>query len=93
MTNFENIKAMSIDEFAEWLAKYESWEDTPWIQWFNDNYCDKCELETGTMVDTGKEMLFAWCELHEKCKFFPDLEDIPDDKEIIKMWLEAEYVK
>jgi hypothetical protein len=41
------------------------------------------------MVDTGRKVKFAWCEFHEKCKFFPNLEEIPDDKEIIKMWLEV----
>lgn len=89
MTNFENIKAMSIDEFAEWLEQNTTWVDAPWTIWFNDNYCAKCEPEYGTMVDTGRKVTFAWCELHEKCKFFPDLEEIPGDKEIIKMWLEV----
>ena len=91
MTNFESIKAMSIDQLTEWLAQNASWEDSPWAEWFDENYCSKCATEYGTMVDTGRKVKFAWCELHEKCKFFPDLEDIPDDKEIIKMWLEVNY--
>lgn len=37
----------------------------------------------------------AYCELADesgvkRCRFFPELDDIPDNKEIIKMWLEKE---
>lgn len=93
MTNYEHITSLPLDQLTEWLAQNASWEDSPWSEWFDNNYCSKCEPEYGTMVDTGRKVKFAWCELHETCKFFPEFEGIPDDKEIIKMWLEAEYVK
>jgi hypothetical protein len=37
----------------------------------------------------------AYCELSDecgvkRCRFFPDIEDIPDNKTIIKLWLEEE---
>ena len=90
MTNYEHITSLSLDQLTEWLVQNASWEDSPWSGWFDSNYCSKCEPEYGTIVDTGRKAKFAWCELHDKCKFFTKLEDIPDDKEIIKMWLEVE---
>lgn len=90
MTIFENIKSKNIDEFAEWLDKYGMFDNSPWMNWWDKNYCKNCEHETARLVDTGREMEFAWCELHDKCKFFQNMDSIPDNKQIIKMWLETE---
>ena len=29
----------------------------------------------------------TYCELNNHCKFFPQIAEIPDNKEVIKMWL------
>lgn len=43
----------------------------------------------------GNETECAYCELADesgakRCRFFPSLDDIPDNRDVIKMWLEAE---
>jgi hypothetical protein len=37
-----------------------------------------------------RECEFAWCEINDKCIAFPELGEMPSDKEIIKLWLESE---
>ena len=92
MTNFEKIKAMSVDALAEWLERLSKRYDEPdWTCWFDENYCKKCEPVIGRYKDSHREMEFSWCELNDnKCKYFQELDEIPDEKEIIKMWLESE---
>lgn len=92
MTIFEKFKSMTIDEFADWLDKYGQFDGSPWMSWWDDKYCSKCEpikVENETYVIP---VMCAWCELHEnKCKFFPDREEMPSNKDIIKMYLEEQY--
>ena len=90
MTIFDEIKSKNIDELAEWLDKHGAFDTAPWMQWYDDNYCSKCEPETACVEGYHGENDFAWCELHGKCKFFEDLETIPDHKQTIKMWLQLE---
>lgn len=89
MTIFETFKHMTIDELADWLDKYGQFDGSPWIQWWDKKYCDKCE---GIKVDNETYygvLEYTWCELHNsKCKFFPDRKEMPSNKDIIKMWLE-----
>lgn len=89
MNNFDNFKSMNIDELVEWLDEYGNFEESPWMNWFNDTYCNnvKCPTEKAYVKDYGREMKFGWCELNGNCKFFPEFKDIPSNKEIIKMWL------
>lgn len=89
MNNFEKIKSMNIDEFTKWLDRiHAQYDETPWSDWFDENYCQKCEPETGYIDD--KKYDFSWCELNDQCKYFEDLDDIPDCEYIIKLWLESE---
>jgi len=101
MTNFEKFKSMSIDELADWLDKYGQFDGSPWMEWFNDNYCKKCESikckfseadeKLGfTPLFPGKEIDCAYCELEKHCKFFTELMEVPDNKSIIEMWLNQE---
>jgi hypothetical protein len=90
MTKFESIKSKNIDEFAEWLDKYGAYDGSEWCEWFDKNYCRKCESEYVYVEMFKNEQPCAWCELHNKCKFFEGVNDIPDNKQIIKMWLETE---
>lgn len=82
MTIFEKLKNKNIDELANWLDEYATHDTSPWYHWWDSHYCNKCE---GVEKDGMK---FAYCELHGNCKFFKDMEEIPDNKQIIKMWLE-----
>jgi hypothetical protein len=106
MTNFENLKKMSLEDFAEWLDKYGQFDHSPWSESFAEKYCDNCESIKCKYADAEEKLGFspfsysgevecAYCELADelgvkRCRFFPELEDIPDNKETIKMWLEEE---
>ncbi len=84
MTVFDNFKSNNIDELVEWLDKYMAFDNAPYLNWWDENYCKKCAAE----IQDGHE--YGWCELYNKCKFFKDMDEIPSCKEIIKMWLESE---
>ena len=90
MKVIDEFKSKTIDEFIDWLDEYCSFEDSPWVQWFDKNYCNKCPAEIGRYVDSDRDMKFAWCELYDKCRFFPDMVNVPSSKQMIKMWLESE---
>lgn len=102
MTIFESIKSKNIDEFAEWLDKYGIYDDSPWNKWWDKNYCQKCEAVTIERKEYARitgwrnwynycgDIECAWCEINKKCKYFQDLDYIPDNEEIIKIWLKSE---
>ena len=90
MTVFESIKSKNIDELSEWLDKYGAMDCSPWTKWFDENYCSKCEAEEIYVSAIDAKHECAWCELHGKCKYFQEMNDIPDNKQVIKMWLETE---
>jgi hypothetical protein len=96
MTQFENFKAMTIDQLVEWLDAYGRFDESPWIEWFDETYCNKCPAEQHYLHDcTGEQDCYvptesSWCTLNGKCKFFPDMDEEPDCKDIIKLWLESE---
>lgn len=101
MNNFEFIKSLSIDELAEWLDKHGNFDSSPWSDWFAKKYCDNCESIKCKYKYTEKALGFspysyssyggdiecAYCELENKCRFFPDLDETPDNLTTIKMWL------
>lgn len=87
MTVFDDFKTKTtIEEVAEWLNEHIAFDDTPWLRWWDNNYCKECMLE-GEPTDWSHK---AWCETNGNCKFFKDQKEIPSIKEIIKMWLESE---
>lgn len=92
MTNFDKIKSLNIDQFAEWLDSNGMWDNSPWSQWFDERYCKQCESVKAIVQNFGseRECEFAWCELEHKCKFFQSLPEEPSPKDVIKLWLEAE---
>jgi hypothetical protein len=104
MTNFEQLQSMTVEELTMWLDEHGQFDGSPWTEWFGRNYCDKCESIKCKYVDAkeklgisslsySSEVECAYCELNDHCKFFPQIEGIPDNKEVIKMWLnkEADY--
>ena len=88
MTVYENLLSKSIDELADLIDGYMLDDNEPYILWWDENYCNKCEPALGLYDDI--EMEFSWCELNNKCRFFPELDYIPNSKQIIKLWLESE---
>ena len=90
MKVFDSIKSKNIDELAEWLDKHCDFDSALWWKYWDKNYCNKCEsVVTGTNV-FGYPLEHAYCEINNNCRFFKDMDDIPDSKQIIKMWLESE---
>lgn len=95
MNNFEKLQSMGVDQLVEFLDT-NGHHDAIWWKWFEENYCNKCETTMTTIPNCDGEETWltpcvcAYCEVNGKCRFFPELEDIPDCKETIKLWLEAE---
>ena len=100
MSNFEKMKSMSIDDLAKWLDEYGQFDNSPWSNWFAKKYCNNCESikcrydEVKERLDItpfyNREIECAYCELEKKCQFFSEIEDIPNNVEVVKMWLESE---
>lgn len=84
MTIFENLKSMNIDEFAKWLEENCLYDSDPCIKWFDETYCKNCK----TVIENGRE--YAYCELNDKCRYFKDADEMPDNSQIIKLWLESQ---
>lgn len=91
MTVYENFQNKNIDELVEWIAKHWDFDGAPHWRWWDENYCKKCEsiVVRPSELD-GYEHEFAYCELNHNCRFFKEMNDIPDAKQVIKMWLESE---
>lgn len=85
MTIFESIKAKNIDEFTKWMKEFCDGDFAPWWQHYDKTYCKKCK----PIFDKGDE--YSYCELNDKCRFFMDMDYVPDVEQTIKIWLESEY--
>lgn len=91
MTNFGRLHNSTINELADWIDKYGQFDGSSWMGWFSRKYCDNCESIMCHLENSTHEFPCSWCELHDnKCKFFPDMDEAPDNLEIIKMWLKEE---
>lgn len=84
MTVFESLKSMNIDEFADWFEKNCLHDDDPCIKWWDKTYCQNCK----PVIKDGQE--YAHCELNEQCKYFRYMNEVPDNKQVVKLWLESE---
>lgn len=89
MNKFDEIKSKNIDELVDWIDENFAFDFAPYMRWYDDNYCKKCE-SVEVRDSNGKVNEYAWCELNGKCKFFQDMSEIPSPKQTIKMWLESE---
>ena len=49
MTNYEKLTKMTIKQLANWLDKYGKFDCSPWMTWFDINYCQKCDPEIVTV--------------------------------------------
>lgn len=90
MNNWAKLKNMSTEDLAEWLDQYGQFDNSPWMSWFDEKYCKNCESIMCHYEDNTHEFPCSYCELNGSCKFFPDLDEVPGNKMIIKMWLETE---
>ena len=91
MTNKDKLSKMSLEELAEWLDKYGEFDCSPWMTWFDTNYCQKCDPEIVTVpAFNNSEVECSYCELNHRCRFFPEIKEEPSNFDIIKMWLALE---
>lgn len=90
MTNFERLRAMDIDQFAEWLDEHGQFDNSQWVSWFDYKYCKKCPAVMCKYEEGKREFPCAWCEIYGKCKFFQEKNEMLDNKEIIRLWLKSE---
>lgn len=90
MTNFEYIQAMPQEDFIDFLEKACSSDAGPWEEWFGNKYCNNCPpIIVSTEISHAK-MKCGWCEIYGFCKFFTELGRVPNDKDVLKRWLEQE---
>lgn len=85
MTVFELLKSKNAEELSEWLDEYCHTDFAPWISWWDRNYCNKCD----SVYYDGDKNEYGWCEVYNKCRYFQNMNEIPNHKQIIKMWLES----
>ena len=90
MNNFDKLKSLDIDKFTEWLDDNGQYDTAPWSLWFDRKYCKNCEDIICKSPDDLFHSRCAYCEIYDKCRFFDEMEDVPDSKEIVRLWLEAE---
>ena len=90
MNNFAKLKLMDIDNLAEWLDQNVAFDGAPYMFWFDQKYCKNCDSIVCKYEDGTREFDCSYCEINDKCRFFPELKKAPDSLEIVKMWLEAE---
>lgn len=91
MNNYERIKSMSIDDLAEFLDERWSHDNDPCIEWWDKTYCNKCKSVKAYVDYLEREKEYAWCEVNgDKCKFFPEMDVLPNAKQMMKLWLESE---
>lgn len=93
MRIYDVFRNMSIDQLADWLDEHGVFDESPWMKWFNDTYCAKCENVMCHYPESAHEFPVFYCELEHKCRFFPDMDHEPDNREIIKMWLNLEFTE
>lgn len=92
MTNLEWLQSLSKEQLIEWLLQHAS-QEGPWDEWWSRHFCSRCPTVTGRekSIFTGRPLEQAYCEVGEKCCFFPELPDFPDRRIAIDMWLTAPY--
>lgn len=90
MTNFEKLKSMNEEEISEFLDSIANIYDSPWIVWFNKKYCENCETIKRYTRYPDICCDCTYCEVNGNCRYFQDKDDIPDNKEMIELWLASE---
>ena len=96
MTRYEQFTSMSIEDLATWIDEHGQFDNSPWMNWFDEHYCRNCPSIILTKEEQkeklGFEVLYninatcAYCEIHKECRFFQG-RPTPTLQEIILMWL------
>lgn len=99
MTIYDKFTTSTKESLAKWILDFGNHEDSPWMNWFDKNYYQKCEPEIVTREESEAKLGFylsfvdktecSYCEVYKECRFFPN-KPIPDIEEIIRMWLDQE---
>jgi hypothetical protein len=96
MTQYEHFTSMSIEDLAAWIDEHGQFDNSPWMNWFDENYCRNCSPITISKKEQKEKLGFealynidatcAYCEVHKECRFFQG-RPTPTLQEIILMWL------
>ena len=96
MTRYEQFTSMSIEDLAAWIDEHGQFDNSPWMNWFDENYCRNCSPITISKKEQKEKLGFealynidatcAYCEVHKECRFFQG-RPTPTLQEIILMWL------
>ena len=93
MTNREWLQSADLDTLVNFLHSIDSFEDSPYIESWDNKYCSQCESIICTYANSDRKIPCSFCELEGYCKFFPDLDHIPDYADMIRLWLAEEHVE
>ena len=86
MNKLSKILLMPQDEFEDFLLSCCG-DQTPWMDWFNKNYCEQCKTIKKYNDYFKRDIEYSQCEIKGQCIYG---EDFSTDKNIIKMWLNSE---
>lgn len=78
-----HLRQLSKVELAKWLDNLYNCE-SPWLEWYSKRYCNKCPAANVNGIN------YSWCELHGKCRHFPEKDEVPTGAEMAEMWLDSE---
>lgn len=100
MNQYDYITSLNKEQLIDWLDTYADSDISPWRRWFDENYCSKCEPIKCSYAECEKlnikpfyksNLICSYCEWEKKCKYFPDLEEVPNSRKMIELWLETPY--
>lgn len=87
----ENTK--DIETLAKFLVDSLGLEEDgipTYAKWFNENYCGKCPIVSTHKDEVNDvEWEYRHCECNDNCYFFQHLKKVPDNVELLTMWLKS----
>lgn len=86
ISNYVKILLLPKKKFGNFLLNIAG-DETPWMNWFNETYCKNCKCIKSYDKYFKKETEFSFCEVNGVCIHG---EDFNTDKNIIKLWLNAD---
>lgn len=84
-TIHQHLIGLPMSNFAKWVAETcGKCETPPWSEWFQHNYCEKCEPVMFFSSFFQRDVEESPCERGD-CPF--NVKDLPEEK-VVEMWLE-----
>lgn len=89
-------RRMNRQELAKWLLDI-SIEPSPWGEWFDRNYCQRCASVVKQCPD-GATKEYSYCEENARCRYQDDFPKdipgeivggVPDGEFVINLWMGA----